>query len=77
LADRAPGVPMTDTDLMLLIGAYAAACVLANPKAERETAAKLRAAIQAYGDGRVRHALEAAAKGRTDFFWQTGPQEDR
>jgi len=64
---------MTDTDLMLLIGAYAAACVLANPKAERETAAKLRAAIQAYGDGRVRHALEAAAKGRNDFYWPTGP----
>jgi len=44
---------VTEDDLMRLTGDYAAACVLANPKAERETAVKLRAAIQAYGDERA------------------------
>lgn len=64
---------MTEDDLMLLIGDYAAACIRANPNAERETAAKLRAAIQAYGEERVELALETAAEGRNDFFWPTGP----
>ena len=64
---------MTEDDLMRLINAYAAAWVLANTEAERETAAKLRAAIQAYGDERAELALEAAAKSRHDFYWPTGP----
>jgi len=65
---------MTEDDLMRLIGDYAAACIRVNPNAERETAAKLRAAIQAYGDERAELALEAAAKSRHDFYWPTGPQ---
>lgn len=44
---------MTVDDLMRIIGDYAAACIRVNAEAERETAAKLRAAIKAYGDGRV------------------------
>ena len=65
---------MTEDDLMRLIGDYAAACIRVNPDAERKAAAKLRAAIQAYGDERVKLALETAVEGRNDFFWQTGPQ---
>lgn len=64
---------MTESDMMRLIGDYAAACLLVNPDAERKAAAKLRAAIQAYGDERVKLALETAAEGRNDFYWPTGP----
>jgi len=51
---------MTEDDLMRLINAYAAAWVLANTEAERETAAKLRAAIQAYGDERAEQRQKEA-----------------
>jgi len=64
-----------DLDNALAIaGAYAAACMRCKINEERAEAAKLRAAIQAYGDERVKLALETAAEGRNDFFWQTGPE---
>jgi len=65
---------VTEDDLMLLINDYAAAYNRTNSKIDRAAAREILAAIQAYGDERVKLALETAVEGRNDFFWQTGPQ---